>query len=107
MSVVGNLVFFGLRQVLGDGVESVIGSVADRFRDHSQALPRALGRANDKAWQALAVALAGEGFFEQAKLIFVGGDAKALRDQVRPLLGHSAAYFDQTPTAFRKACLTE
>src|SRR5262245_34075464 len=34
MAVVNALVFFGLRQALGDGIQNVIGSVVDRYRDH-------------------------------------------------------------------------
>ncbi len=107
MAVVNALVFFGLRQFLGDGIQHVIGSVADQFRDHSQALPRAVDAANERSWKALAIALAGDGFFDQIKLLWAGGDDRALREQVRPLLAHSAAHFDQTPAAFRKACLAE
>src|SRR5262245_9905056 len=107
MPVVNALVFFGLRRVLGDGIEKVIGGFVDRYRDHSQALPRAVAAANDRAWKALGVALAGDGFLDQVKLVFVGGDTRALREQVRPLLEHSAAHFDQAPAAFRKACLAE
>ena len=65
MSVVGALCGLGLRITFGEAGEAIqdlVHSVRDRFEDHSQALPRALERANDQAWQALAVALAGDGF---------------------------------------------
>ncbi len=107
MMLVANLVCFGLRQALGDGVERILDPIGERFRDHTRALPRALARSNDRAWQALAVALAGDGLVDQVKLLFASTDAKTLREQMRPFLLHSAAYFDQTPTAFRKACLSE
>jgi formylglycine-generating enzyme required for sulfatase activity len=85
----------------------VFNTIRDRFADHSQALPRALERANDQAWQALAVALAGDGFLEQARRFFSGGDVKGLRERVNHLLGRHAAFFDQTPQAFRRTCLAE
>src|SRR5437588_199137 len=107
MPLVANLVCFGLRQALGDGIERILDTVGERFRDHSRALPRALARANDRAWQALAVALAGDGLFERLGGHFSNADARALREQVRPFLLHSAAYLDQAPAPFRKACLAE
>jgi formylglycine-generating enzyme required for sulfatase activity len=107
MALVANLVCFGLRQALGDGIDRVLDTVGERFRDHSRALPRALARANDRAWQAFAVALAGDGTFEYLKVYFSNADARALREQVCPFLLHSAAYLDQTPATFRKACLAE
>src|SRR5439155_21673420 len=61
MSVLGKLVGFGLRQVIGDTHEKVADAVEGQFRDHSQTLPRALARAADRAWQAVGVALVGEG----------------------------------------------
>ena len=55
MSLVAQLVGFGLRQVIGDCADNavqIVGAVEQRFRDHSRTLPKAL----DQAWQALGVA---------------------------------------------------
>src|SRR5689334_18154341 len=51
---------------IGGGVATaavgpVMDFLAERFTDQSQRLNRALARANDRAWKALEVALAGEG----------------------------------------------
>src|SRR3989442_1263070 len=54
-----HLIAYGLRQVVGESTSQIGTVVARYFGDSSQALPRALSRANDRAWQALAVALAG------------------------------------------------
>src|SRR5947209_541304 len=67
MSLASSLVGFGLRQVIGEGIGNVVEVVERRFRDHSQKLPVALGRAHDRAWQALGVALAA-GFQRYADL---------------------------------------
>jgi formylglycine-generating enzyme required for sulfatase activity len=107
MSVVGKLVCFGLAQALGEGAERLIGVVRDRCADHTQALPRALARANDRAWQALALALAGDSVFDGVARLFTTRDARALREQIQPFLARSAAHFDQTPADFRKTCLAE
>jgi formylglycine-generating enzyme required for sulfatase activity len=101
------LACFGLRQTLGDGIKDVLRAVGDQFRDHSQSLHRALTRANDRAWQALGVALAGDGLLDGVKGLFTTADYKMLREQIRPFLARSAAHFDQTPAAFRKVCLAE
>ncbi len=110
MSLVGALCGLGLRATLGDmgeSVKDVIDSVRERFEDHSQALPDALEKANDKAWRALAVALGGDGFLDQVKRLVVEGEARGLRERLKGFLGKHAAYFDQTPEAFRRACLAE
>jgi formylglycine-generating enzyme required for sulfatase activity len=107
MELVSKLVCFGLRQAIDGPVEEVLKLVAHWFRDHSQALPRALGKANDRAWQALGLALAGDGLLDQVKALVAGGDARALRAQVGRFLAASAAHFDQAPAAFRRECLAE
>jgi hypothetical protein len=64
MSPITQLVGFGLRQVIGDYADSAIqiaAAIEQRFRDHSTTLPKALNQAHRRAWQALGVALAGDG----------------------------------------------
>ena len=61
MSLVGKLIGFGFRQVIvaeaGNETSKIAGTVLHlverHFTDHSQTLPKALARANDRAWQAL------------------------------------------------------
>jgi hypothetical protein len=59
LSLVGNLIGFGLRQTLGADAgctaENVVSVVENHFTDHSQTLTTALARANDRAWQALSI----------------------------------------------------
>ena len=61
MSLFGPLIGFGLRQVIGDGIENIVAAVQQRFRDHSQRLPTALQRAHERAWQAIGIALGCDG----------------------------------------------
>jgi hypothetical protein len=74
MSIFISLSSLALRQVV-DGAcaalgaresgEAVVGFLAERFTDHSQRLARALQQANDNAWKALEIALAGDSLWER------------------------------------------
>ncbi len=110
MSLVTQLIGFGLRQVIGDHADNavqVIEVVKQRFRDHSQTLPKALERAHDRAWQSLGVALAGPGLLDRIKVLFASGDDKGIREQVQLFLKDNAFSFDGTPDSFRGACLDD
>jgi WD40 repeat protein len=86
------------------GLDGVAGFLSERFTDHSQRLPEALRKANERAWTTLEVALEGESVWR----ILDRADDKALRQQVRTFL-------DNTPLAglpghgdeFRQQCLRE
>jgi hypothetical protein len=106
MQFVHQLISFGLRQVIGDGIENVVEAIQQRFRDHSQTLPKALGRAHDRAWQASAIALAGDGFIDRVKVFFASGDDKGIRQQVTAFLEGNVAY-SETPDEVRRLCLVE
>jgi formylglycine-generating enzyme required for sulfatase activity/tRNA A-37 threonylcarbamoyl transferase component Bud32 len=107
MFLVSPLIAFALRQVLGDSGDKVAAAVERYFTDRGRALPRALDKANDRAWQALAIALAGDGFFDAVKVFFASGDAKGIRDDVRRFLDGKPFAFEGTPADFRRACLAE
>jgi formylglycine-generating enzyme required for sulfatase activity len=107
MSLIGSLVGFALRQVIGEGVENVFDAVEQRFRDHSQTLPNALERAHERSWQALGVALAGDGFFDRVKVFFTDRDDKGIREQVQLFLQGNDFSFAGTPAEFREKCLNE
>src|SRR5688572_20758526 len=119
MSLVGNLFGFGLRQAIGavagdeagesagKAAGSVIQLVEKHFTDHSQTLPKALAKANDRAWQALSIAIAGDGFLDKIKVFFASGDDKGIREQVQLFLQDKNIGFEGTSAEFRKQCLTE
>jgi formylglycine-generating enzyme required for sulfatase activity len=107
MSPISSLVSFGLRQVMGETVGSVVDAIQQHFSDHSETLPKALGRANDRTWQAIAVALAGDGFIDRLKVFFASGDDKGVREQVAAFLKSSAVSFEGTPADFRRTCWEE
>ncbi len=107
MVLVSPLIAFALRQVLGESADKVVEAVERHFTDRGRALPRALEKANDRAWQALAIALAGDGFFDAVKVFFASGDARGIRDDVRRFLDGKPFAFEGTPADFRRACLAE
>src|SRR5436309_1338023 len=100
MNLVSHLVCYTLRLVLGEAADHALKGLAGRLGDASQALPRALARANDRAWQALGMALAGDGFLDQLKTLLVARDTKALREQIRRFLEVSAFSFEGRPAEF-------
>ena len=119
MSLVGKLIGFGFRQVIGavagDAAGELTGKVAEpvirlveqHFTDHSQTLPKALARANDRSWQAVSIALAGDGFLDKIKVFFASADDKGIREQVRLFLQDKNIGFEGTSADFRKQCLAE
>src|ERR1035438_2006234 len=119
MSLVGKLIGFGFRQVIGavagDDAGELTGKVAgpviqlveQHFTDHSKTLPKALARANDRSWQALSIALAGDGFLDKIKVFFASGDDKGIREQVQVFLQDKNIGFEGTSADFRQQCLAE
>jgi F-box protein 11 len=107
MSLLSSLAGFGLRQVVGVGGGAVAQAVQRLLRDHSQVLPRALQRAHDRAWQALGVALAGDGLLDRVRVFFSSADDRGVREQVNAFLQGTAASFEGTASELRQACLEE
>lgn len=108
MHLVTKFVCFGVRQVLHVGVENVAAVVEQHFADHSTTLLRALANANDKSWKALAIALAGDGFLDRAKVwLLASGDEKGFREQVSRFLAGKGIAFEGTKAEFRNACLND
>jgi uracil-DNA glycosylase family 4 len=88
-------------------VEGVVGFLSRRFADHSQALMEALEQANEKAWRALEVALAGDSLWDRVKLAFKSGEDKAFRAQLQPFLAACPMAELNGRDQFRQECLRE
>ena len=71
---------------IDSGGEAVVKFLADRFTDHSQKLTAALQTANDRAWKAIEVALAGDSLWERCKVTLASAEDQAFREQVRAFL---------------------
>jgi hypothetical protein len=120
MVIVQNLSALALRQLVGGvcraagleagaaAAEAVAGLLRDRFTDHSQRLPAALRQANDNAWRALEIALAGDSWWDKVKVSLARAEDKAFREQL-------AAFLRVTPLGglpghgpeFRNQCLRD
>jgi hypothetical protein len=120
MVIVQQLSALAARQLLGgicqaagietgpSAVETVVGLLINRFTDHSQRLVLALQRANERAWRALEIALAGDSWWDRIKVSLARREDQAFREQV-------TAFLHATPLAglpshgaeFRQQCLRE
>ena len=107
MPIVSKLAAYALRQVIGEAAEQVVSFVQEYVTDHGQTLPRALAAANDHAWQAVGVALAGDRFCDKVKRLFTSADDKGFREQVTRFLNSGRLGFEETPLQFRQKCLDE
>ena len=99
MAILINVSVLALRQVVGqacsaiglhigmEATEKVSQFLLQRFNDQSQRLFKALENSNNRAWQVLEIALAGETFWQRW---LAPRDELAFRDQVRALLETSA-----------------
>lgn len=99
MSITGGLLAFGVRYVFNISADHVVNVIEKRMADHSHALPKALSRANDRAWTAVGLALNGDSLFDRVKDIFRDADMKGVRDQIKNFLDH-------TPTGLEDATAT-
>jgi uracil-DNA glycosylase len=73
-----------------EAVEGVVKVLTSRFVDHSQRLTKALHESNERAWQALELALAGDSWWDRCKVVLAKPEDKSFREQVR-------AFLDVTP----------
>ncbi len=116
MSIFVSLSTLALRQIV-DGAcaavgikessEAVVGFLVERFTDHSQRLTKALQNANDNAWKALEIALAGDSLWERCKATIGRAEDKAFAQQVRAFLDATQLPELTGKAAFRQKCLEE
>ena len=96
------LLSVGLKAILELPVEELASWVKSRFTDHSAALPKAIAAANDRAWQAVGLALAGDTLLGR---IFRDGDLKAVQAQIRTFVTDADTGLDGQPAGLRaRAC---
>lgn len=108
MSLLRQLSVLAMCQVLGDRADSLMGFLGERFKDHSLRLEGALGKASERAWRCLEVALAGDSFWDSCKSLLTPKDEQALQQQIRQFLTSLPA--NDLPAdagAFRKLALAE
>ena len=99
----GPLVCVGVKAVVQVPADHAVGWLRDRFADHSQALPRAIVAANDRAWQAVELALATDGLRGRLFGRFRDGDLKAVRDAIRAFVAQAESGYDDATDPLRSA----
>ena len=99
------LICVGLKAVLDVPIEGAVAWLKAHFTDHTQALPKAVAAANQRAWQAVALALAGDTLYERIKGLFRDADIKAVRDQIRIFVANADTGLELFPANIRlQAC---
>jgi hypothetical protein len=91
--------------VVQEGLESAVGFLTGHFRDHSQRLTLALTAANERAWRALELSLAGESWWERVRRVLASSEQRAFREQVRTFL--QATPLAEHGPEFRRQCLQD
>jgi len=90
-----------LGQALGDVGQSMADWLADYTRDPSGTLPKAIAQANERSWQVLELALAGEGLSGRLQQFFARGELTALCQPIQQVIAA------QGGEPFRRQCLKE
>ena len=101
------LLAFGARQIVEVSADKVVGAILSHLSDRGQVLLKALAKANDRAWHAVGLSLAGDGIFDRLKDPFRDGTMKGVRDQIKQFLQETPCGFDDTPAAFRAKAAEE
>jgi uracil-DNA glycosylase family 4 len=90
-----------------EACEGVARFLTRHFLDHSKKLDQALKSANERAWKALEVALAGDSLWDRCKRLLVSAEDRAFREQVKPFLDACPLAELQGRETYRQACLEE
>lgn len=118
MSIVQNLSALALRPLLngadlataeaGAGPDALTGVLAERFTEQQERLSAALHQANERAWLALDMALAGEMFYERVKGSLRRNADELCRQHIRTFLDSaSLPELANHGTELRQQCLDE
>src|SRR5947209_4752948 len=101
MAVIQLLSAFALRQVAGDADSGLMQLLDERFGDGSQRLLTAIRKANERAWKALEIALAGESLWTRLG----HAEDRSFRQQVRTFLDNVLLPELTGRDEFRGSCL--
>ncbi len=92
-----------LRRIGADGVDQIVALLGDHLSDQGQRLNKALSSANDRAWKALEIALAGETLWNKLNR----AEDRSFRQQLAVYLQQLPLPELQDKQQFRKKCLQE
>jgi serine/threonine protein kinase len=86
MFIVNTLCALAVRHYMGESADRVVAALLDHVDDHSLRVTRALHTANDRAWRALELALAGDSWWDRFKGKLARREDQALAQQIRAFL---------------------
>jgi tetratricopeptide (TPR) repeat protein len=92
-----------LRRIGADGVDQIVALLGDHLSDQGQRLTKALSAANDRAWKALEIALAGETLWNKLNR----AEDRSFRQQLAVYLQQLPLPELQDKQQFRRKCLQE
>jgi hypothetical protein len=73
-------------KIVEEGADVLVNFLTGHFVDHSHRLTVALHTANERAWKALEISLAGDSWWERCKLKLAAKEYQAFRQQVQAFL---------------------
>lgn len=86
MTLPGLLVQVGFKYLFDISGKDFVGWIDSRFRDSAGSVPAAIFRANQRSWQAVALAVSDDSFRSRVRDLARDADMKAARDRVRDLV---------------------
>jgi serine/threonine protein kinase len=92
-----------LRRIGAEGVDQIIALLGDHLSDQGQGVAKALKEANDRAWRALEISLAGETLWNKLDR----AEDRAFRQQLAVYLQQLPLPELQDKQQFRKKCLQD
>jgi hypothetical protein len=94
-------------KIVEQGMGTTLQALTRHFLDQGPRLTQALGCANQRAWQALETALAGEALWERCQALRYQKEQRSFAQQVRAFLDANPLAELTGKTQFRKECLRE
>jgi len=108
MSLIQDLSVLVVKQVLADRANSLLGFLGDRFSNKTRRLEQALHTANDRAWKALELALAGSSWWASLKGMVTSREEQAMVGDIQTYLASVAVQsLPGESESFRKLSLSE
>jgi serine/threonine protein kinase len=107
VAILHSLSVLALQQLAGEGAVGLFEVITAHFSDQGQRLVGALRAANDRAWKAMEIALAGDSWWERAKARLASSEDRSFGQQIRVFLDGLPIKELHGHDAFRQQCLVD